>query len=972
MKLLRCRYSTHRLLGVCGIVLMTSVPVGAQTPPRTTVQVHQLPDLRDGVCPADFNGDGRTDLIAGERDPAAAEGRVVVRLGNGNGTFGAAIVSGVRGKPLATGDFNRDGRQDAVITTSDVVSILPGQGNGTFATPRAVGRRTDLYFAMNSDLNGDGIRDLLIGWNGTVEVLAGRGDFTFQTPVTLPQAQNGAAQAIIADFNNDGRRDLAVVSSSDSTNIVSVYLNRGGMLFDIVHQQLVGGDRSVGITARDLNRDGAQDLIVAHADAGDLEYTNGAVDVLLGKADGTFASFVRYDAGVFGQVTVVAGDFNADGLADVATGNISIVEGDTLGEVQYWDSISILPGLGDGTLGSPAVFRLDTDAAGGMAGDTFYAYSHNALRTSDVNGDGRTDLITSPGAVVLTRPPAANRLPTVNAGPDVTLPASSPDDVRLIPVITELDWDWLTVEWRDETGALVADVPSFTYLIQPGETHTLSVTVTDVRGGIAIDSVVVSHASSTNTPPEVRVNRPDDTVVQAGSPYEIRWTALDDTGIAEFDIFFASGSGGAFTPVTECTNLPGDLRACVWRNPSPIGLGFIKVVATDTGGLQGEAQGAFQIVADASGPGGTPPLWSCGDVGAVAARGSCSHSAGVFTLKGSGADIWGTADEFHFAGLYMDGSFSITARVTSVQNINQWTKVGIMIRDWNGGSPGSPHASFLVTPTTIKGTVFQRRATQDGSTVSAAGPVTTAPIWLKLVRSGNTIRAFYRKSSSNAWTFVGSQTFAVLPDQLLAALVVSSHVDGTLATGVFDNVVIDQSEPMQSIDIGGSASGTTQNDGATVIIEGNGAGIWGTADAFRFRYTRWLGDGTITVRLRSLENTSSGAKAGVMFRESLTAGSKHVTGVVYAAGGVALQLRSATGGPSSDAARTTGTAPEWLRLRRSGNTFSVASSNDGMTWATVGQVTVTMGHIIYVGLPVTSRVTGTLATAVFDDVWIRP
>jgi hypothetical protein len=967
MKLIRC-------LMVHGIVALTSASVYAQVPPRPTVSVRQLRDLQQGVWPADFNRDGRTDLIAGQMNSAGGLGRVVVRLGAGDGTFGPVIATSViSGRPHGTGDFNRDSRQDAVIEegTGNIV-ILPGNGDGTFGAPRTVGHRGDIQFVMSSDLSGDGIRDLLIASAGAIEVLAGRGDFTFASPVTLPPSQFGAVAGIIADYNNDGRRDLAVVGAPD--NSVAVYLNRGGLLFDIVHEALVGGDRSADITARDLNRDGVQDLIVVHADRSDIAYTNGAVDVLLGHGDGTFANFVRYAAGVNGPVTVVGGDFNGDGLTDVATGNISVEDGFDF-KMHYWDSVSILPGSGNGTLGRAAVFRLDTDTTLRDDGEPApYSGSLHELNTSDVNGDGRTDLITSPGAVVLMRAPAANRLPAVNAGPDVTVPWDIPD-VVVQPAITELDWDWLEVEWRDKVGAVVSRVPSFRYLPpSPQGTETLTVTVTDARGGRASDSMVITYSGQADVGPDVRILRPiDGENVQAGAPYRIRWYAFDDDGVAEFDIFFRSGYAGGYTPITECTNLPGDIRECFWRNPNPVGPGAIQIFATDSRGNTGEAHSPFfQIVADASGPGGIPPGWVCSDLGGVAAAGTCSYSAGVFTIEGSGAGIGGTADELRFAGIYMDGAFSLTARVRSVENVNQLTKVGIMIRDWNGGSPGSRHASFLVTPTTTPGTIFQRRATQGGATVSSAGPATTAPIWIKLVRSGNTIRAFYRKAATNAWTVVGTQTFTALPDRLLAMLVVSSHVDGTLATGVLDSVVLDQSEPWTSVDIGGSAAGTTNSDGATVTLEGNGAGIWGTGDAFRFRYTRWLGDGTITARLRSLENTSTGAKAGVMFRESLTAGSKHVFGAVYAAGGVVLQARSATGGTTVEAARRSGTAPEWLRLTRTGNTFTVAASNDGATWATVGTTTVAMGQTIYVGLPVTSRVAGTLATAVFDDLWIRP
>jgi regulation of enolase protein 1 (concanavalin A-like superfamily) len=736
------------------------------------------------------------------------------------------------------------------------------------------------------------------------------------------------------------------------------------MLFDrsdvFVAQDLFWG----GITAGDLDRDGDQDLVVTHTDRFS-DWTPGGVEILRGNGNGTFAAPVRYQAGVDGPMTVVVGHFNGDTLLDVATGNRSWLYVDQNGPTRhYWDSLSVFPGLGDGRLAAAATFRLDTVNAGDVGtcpwDSSCYVDMHHSLKTSDVNGDGRTDLITSPGAIALNVATAANRAPTAHAGPDT---AVDPDHLaRLSVTITEPDWDWLQVEWREEaTGRVVSHVPSFFY-------HTftdqlLRATVMDVRGGSATDTVWV------RIPPVVEVLRPLGTDIPAGSPFTIRWTASDNVGLREFDIFLSTDQGITFTPLAECTNLAGNVRSCVWRNPNPPGPGVVKIVATDTTGAQGAGFGDYRVVTGPGTPGGLPPGWNCGSVGQVQAAGTCSQSGGVFTIEGSGADIGGTADEFQFAGDVMVGNFSITARVSGIENVHPSTEVGIMIREdpwlW-----GSRHAAFVVTPGA--GTAFLRRTTTDGATTSTAGPATTAPIWLKLVRTGNTIRAFYRKSITDAWTLLGSQTFTALANPLSAQLVVSSHVDGTLATGTFDNVVMDESEPVTSVDIGGSAAGATRSDTINVTIEGNGAGIWSTADAFRFRYSQWTGDGTITVRLRSLENTSTGAKAGVMFRESLAPGSKHVSGFVYAAGGVVLQLRGATNGASSEAARRSGTAPEWLRLTRVGNTFTFAASNNGVTWSAVGQTTVAMGNAVYVGLPVTSRVAGTLATAVFDDLWIRP
>jgi hypothetical protein len=485
--------------------------------------------------------------------------------------------------------------------------------------------------------------------------------------------------------------------------------------------------------------------------------------------------------------------------------------------------------------------------------------------------------------------------------------------------------------------------------------------------------------------PAVQVLRPrDGERVQVNAPYWIRWMPTgSEASIARFDVFFSQQASGPWSAIGECSNLGPERRSCAWQAPSPLGAGHIRVVATSADGTQTDGvSGAFQIVPNASGTGGMPPGWLCADIGAVAVGGSCAYEVDDeivpdFVIEGSGSDIWGTSDEFSGAGYPAYGDFSFTARVLGVENVNAWTKVGIMIRDWNGETPAfeegdGRHASFLVTPTTAKGTAFQRRATSGGSSVHTSGPVTTAPIWLRLVRSGDVIRAYYRKEAVDAWTLVGAQTFTGLPYQLMAMLVVSSHVDGTLATGRFDNVVVEEAKPMQSVDIGTTAPGTTSSAGVQTTIEGDGADIWGTADAFRFHYTRWTGNGWVIARVRSLENTHAWAKAGVMIRESLAPGSKHVMAVVSPSRGAAMQYRSATGGTSATATPMPAATPGWLALRRFGDHFETGWSTDGEFFHSLGTVTIPMAADVFIGLPVTSHSPGTLATAVFDDIVIRP
>ena len=378
-------------------------------------------------------------------------------------------------------------------------------------------------------------------------------------------------------------------------------------------------------------------------------------------------------------------------------------------------------------------------------------------------------------------------------------------------------------------------------------------------------------------------------------------------------------------------------------------------------------------------PGGLPEGWTCGDLGAVAATGSCVFTDQEFTedfdIHGSGADIWDRADELTYARHAATGNFSFTARVKFVQNVDRWTKVGIMIRDWDGVEPaaaGARHASFFVTPSVEKGTAFQRRPSTDGVSVHTAGPLTTAPIWLRLVRTGDTISAYFRKQELDGWTPVGTQSFTGLPDNLSAMLVVSSHVDGTLARGQFDSVDIVNDVPLQSVDIGATEPGTTTVVGAETIIRANGADIWGTADAFRFHYAEWNGDGFISVRVRSLQEAHAWSKAGVMFRETLDPGSKHVMAIVSASRGLAAQWRATTGGSSLSSAQIAHTAPLWLGIRRVGHRFYTYYSEDASQWYLLApEITVVMPDQIYVGLPVTSHAPGVLTTAVFDDIIIR-
>jgi hypothetical protein len=180
--------------------------------------------------------------------------------------------------------------------------------------------------------------------------------------------------------------------------------------------------------------------------------------------------------------------------------------------------------------------------------------------------------------------------------------------------------------------------------------------------------------------------------------------------------------------------------------------------------------------------GNLPSGWSHQDIGSVGVAGSASYSSGTFAVNGAGADIWGTADALHYAYQSLSGNGQIVARVASVSNVAAWTKAGVMIR----GSLAANAAMAIMLVSPSKGTALQYRTSAGASAASIAGPLVTAPYWVKIVRSGNTITGSV-SSNGSSWTTVGSVTLS-LGTTVQIGLAVSSHNSSRLATGTFDNV----------------------------------------------------------------------------------------------------------------------------------------------------------------------------------------
>jgi regulation of enolase protein 1 (concanavalin A-like superfamily) len=172
-----------------------------------------------------------------------------------------------------------------------------------------------------------------------------------------------------------------------------------------------------------------------------------------------------------------------------------------------------------------------------------------------------------------------------------------------------------------------------------------------------------------------------------------------------------------------------------------------------------------------------------------------------------------------------------------------------------------------------------------------------------------------------------------------------------------------------SADIGSpQLSGSASYTGSTYSVTGAGVDIWNNSDQFRFAYRQLTGDGVIVARVATLQQAHVWSKAGVMIRESLSAGSKHAFAVVSSAKGLSFQRRLATSGVSYSNTGLSGAAPRWVRLERKGSTFTASVSTDGASWQTLGTDTITMGATVYVGLALTSHNAGARVTATFTNV----
>lgn len=492
------------------------------------------------VALADFNGDGRTDLAASSQ----GTNQVIVLPGTGAGTFGAAASFSVASAPrtLTAGDFDRDGRPDVAVINSVVpnnnVSVLLNTtaftAAGSFGPPIHLAAGTGPLGIAIGDLNHDGKADIVAS-NGQAESLSifiGTGTGAFGAATTFSFSGFFTPNAVaIADFDRDGKADLAVPGQNGDQVAVLLGTGAGGIasvayyavgdfpafvavgdfdrdgiadlavtnfginpepnaLDDSVSILLGNGDGTFssasavavgeapgGVAVGDFNRDGKLDLATANRDTDN-------VSVLLGNGDGTFSIAVAYSAGD-GPTAVQVADFDRDGTSDLAVGNFFGVG----------SSVSILLGNGDGTFGAAVNFAVENPIA---------------LAIADVNRDGKSDVVTTThggnGIAVLIGDGAGGlgAPATFNAG-------SMPDAIAIGDVNGDGRLDVATANFLGNDVSVLLNVgppadttaPTGTVLINGGAMFTTSAAATltlscaDAGSGCAQMQIAVDGTADT-------------------------------------------------------------------------------------------------------------------------------------------------------------------------------------------------------------------------------------------------------------------------------------------------------------------------------------------------------------------------------------------------------------------------------------------------------------------------------------------
>ncbi len=486
------------------------------------------------LASGDFNGDGRPDLAAASS--SYGSNSIQILIADAQGGFYSLPAPSLPESPatLGAGDFTGDGYVDLLITAQQASYLLPGNGDGTFQAPSAI--PLDGYsnsMLTIADFNGDGRLDFAVaplGGSGgnRLEVFLGNGDGTFQSPILSPLDGNPNS-SVAGDFNGDGRLDVALVNGTccGSANTVSVLLGQGDGSFGPA-ANFATGTNPTSIAAAAFGF-GSNDLDLVVANAGDW-----TVSFLRGNGDGTFQDQILIGS-AWAPQTIVAGDLDGDGLADIATANI------------LPGSASVLQGLGDGKFRSAEYYPVGS--------------SPFPMLIVDLFGNGTPDVVVGneQGVSLLVNPHLA-AAPLLPAG---TCEGSG-GNIRVLAG----GFGPVTYQWRKD-GVPLAEVAPFSGVTTPVLIISPATTAEDGDYDVVLtDSCASTTSTTTSFTVDARPPQPSVVIAPTVPPGTPGLTASVATPAPGHTYAWAlSGAvitaGQGTSEVTFATLLPGELIIAV-------------------------------------------------------------------------------------------------------------------------------------------------------------------------------------------------------------------------------------------------------------------------------------------------------------------------------------------------------------------------------------------------------------------------
>jgi hypothetical protein len=313
--------------GGISVLLAVSGKKGAATGTFAPPQTYAIGET-GAIAVGDLNGDHKLDIVTGD-------GRVL--LNNGNGTFriGPSYPAGLSiGDFAATADLNHDGKLDLITSGFGYVEVLLGNGDGTFSAGSTVATGSD--HMVVGDFNRDSNLDIVTISGAAAYLLPGNGDGTFGSAQALATFQNANSILAVttADFNADGKLDLAVTYVTANTGggpatPVAILLGNGDGTFHDAPGASFAINPGLGaqeLAVADVNHDGKLDLVTVGNLVSVGTVSGATISVLFGNGDGSFTTgqnFVAFPGSVSNPTPFAVGDFNGDGYPDVALAGIN-------------------------------------------------------------------------------------------------------------------------------------------------------------------------------------------------------------------------------------------------------------------------------------------------------------------------------------------------------------------------------------------------------------------------------------------------------------------------------------------------------------------------------------------------------------------------------------------------------------------------------------------------------------------------